>query len=839
MTTAPELIEHLTPPAAQHDARLEDWRTYLAGRIDPDWRTDEWDAALWLFTGDLDNPRTVSYRCWTPECPRVNAAANMRCRSCEKAFARRGLSVEEFDATYIPTTRLEAYKAPDQCAAGPENGRCQRRVSVRGLCRSHYSLWVATFKREKMEDSDRNLAIWAGTAQGYELRPPCSVLGCFTESSVSAGLCPTHYHRWMKSNAETRGAVETWASRQAPYLMGNQISLAPLLPTMRLEVLFALQQRDAASRKLDPRATRSIVSRVVNLPSLVLAPPGSVSPNMFGRTTSVIAHFHEMLRHLRLAFDHFNGIDPTERTVWDLSALGIGSATGIRARRNAGTADFAEIQQPWLQAVVMQWARSSNPTGSKLATRISACMVASKVLTLRPGGGMEPSELGFADMTAVVAAFRILLRKDGNPYSEKRRHTALSSFWQVLDFGRLAGMLDTLPALFGRHPEHRIALPEINEDEIGKAVPETVIAQLDRSQETLGDGIFNGSMTAEDVKVMCRTLYALMRDTGRRPNEIVSLEMGCLEKVDGHYNLIWDNNKGKRLRRRLPIDIESAGIIQKWQATRASLDGFAHGDGYLFPAATERKETAHLGSGFLSRMLRSWVDTLPHLDSETPGPDGGALPFERPLIFPYAFRFAFAQRCADAGIPLDILREFMDHKDPKTTLGYYKVSLNRKRAAVELVRKHAVDRGGRPAPMPSMAAYERSSVAAPFGGCAEPSNVKAGGKACPLRFRCAGCDFYRPDPSYLPVIEDHIRTLKAERETAEALDAAAWVTGNMNDEIDAYKRVAANMKRKMEELTADERAEIEEASKILRKTRAANGRTLFPLTVVQPNGETL
>ncbi|MGW4334881.1 hypothetical protein ACWEK5_18935 [Rhodococcus koreensis] len=72
-------------------------------------------------------------------------------------------------------------------------------------------------------------------------------------------------------------------------------------------------------------------------------------------------------------------------------------------------------------------------------------------------------------------------------------------------------MLDTLPALFGRHPEHRIALPEVNEDEIGKAVPERVIAQLDRSQETLGDGIFNGSMTAEDVKEMCRTLYALLR----------------------------------------------------------------------------------------------------------------------------------------------------------------------------------------------------------------------------------------------------------------------------------------------------------------------------------------
>lgn len=32
----------------------------------------------------------------------------------------------------------------------------------------------------------------------------------------------------------------------------------------------------------------------------------------------------------------------------------------------------------------------------------------------------------------------------------------------------------------------------------------------------------------------------------------------------------------------------------------------------------------------------------------------------------------------------------------------------------------------------------------------EPSNVVAGGGACPLRFRCVGCDHYSTDISYLP-----------------------------------------------------------------------------------------
>ncbi|MFE4801703.1 hypothetical protein ACFRFL_43800 [Streptomyces sp. NPDC056708] len=41
MTSTLELVERITPAPAQSDARLEEWRTYLTGRIDPDWRPDE------------------------------------------------------------------------------------------------------------------------------------------------------------------------------------------------------------------------------------------------------------------------------------------------------------------------------------------------------------------------------------------------------------------------------------------------------------------------------------------------------------------------------------------------------------------------------------------------------------------------------------------------------------------------------------------------------------------------------------------------------------------------------------------------------------------------------
>lgn len=35
---------------------------------------------------------------------------------------------------------------------------------------------------------------------------------------------------------------------------------------------------------------------------------------------------------------------------------------------------------------------------------------------------------------------------------------------------------------------------------------------------------------------------------------------------------------------------------------------------------------------------------------------------------------------------------------------------------------------------------------------------------------CVGCGFYRPDPSYLLAIEGHLNSLRADRETAIALE---------------------------------------------------------------------
>jgi hypothetical protein len=86
--------------------------------------------------------------------------------------------------------------------------------------------------------------------------------------------------------------------------------------------------------------------------------------------------------------------------------------------------------------------------------------------------------------------------------------------------------------------------------------------------------------------------------------------------------------------------------------------------------------------------------------------------------------------------------------------------------------------------------------------------------------------------SYLPALEEHIHSLKADRET-RAMRAADYVIANMSTEIDAFTRVVLTMRRRLTELGAEQRAEVEESSRILRRARAARR---IPLTSARETG---
>jgi integrase len=491
-----------------------------------------------------------------------------------------------------------------------------------------------------------------------------------------------------------------------------------------------------------------------------------------------------------------------------------------------GVIDLRVIELAWLREIVKDWARATRPYLQRLRETLRACQAASHALVA--AGRTDPAGLGAGDFTRILQAISTQRRPDGSLYSASHRNLMIYQFCQVIEYGRASGLMEAVPGPFRPATRHRVH-DDPNEDELGKALPDMVLRQLDAHLHLLGPAGRAGPIPAAGLQLMHQTIYQILRDTGRRPGEVVSLRTGCIEVIGGQHNLIYDNHKAARMRRRLPITSQTAAIIMAWQRHRASLRVPPALDQWLFPSPLlrARQSRGHVTPACVARAFKNWMAQIGTIDSELPGPDGSPAPFDASLITPYALRHSYAQRHADAGVPVDVLKELMDHVSVTTTMGYYRISLKRKQQAIRSVGPLATDAAGNPAPFTSPAAYQRASVAVPFGNCTEPSNVNAGGGACPIRFQCAGCGFYRPDPSYLPALEQHIASLRADRETALAIGAADYVLANLAAQITAFTAVAGTMRRTLSGLDPAQRAEVEEASRILRRTRAA--RTL-PLT---------
>jgi hypothetical protein len=99
----------------------------------------------------------------------------------------------------------------------------------------------------------------------------------------------------------------------------------------------------------------------------------------------------------------------------------------------------------------------------------------------------------------------------------------------------------------------------------------------------------------------------------------------------------------------------------------------------------------------------------------------------------------------------------------------------RRRDAVDTVTALSFDRHGNRIWRDAHALMESDrarhaigEVAVPYGTCTEPTNVKASGGACPVRFRCVGCDHFRTNIAYLPELQAYLDDLLRTRERLAA-----------------------------------------------------------------------
>jgi hypothetical protein len=369
-----------------------------------------------------------------------------------------------------------------------------------------------------------------------------------------------------------------------------------------LQTIYSSTPRCAAARCAEPRTTRHLIIVARFDPCPTIRPTGAVWATGLG-------------------FDEFRGVKATDKPLLDLRAVGLAPAhRNGRPRRAPGTADLTVLQQVWLRRLVQRWVEIDHLPARTFNQTLRAATIASRALAARPGGGHDPAALKFTDMSAVLAAIWSQTHSDGRAYSANTAANWRAVWFKLLDFGGRAELLDELGASFVRdrnaHPrprQGRHSRDDTIDAQPGNAIPESVIAQLDTHLEALGEGPVYGTTTlpAEDLKAMYQTAYVLLRDTGRRPNEIASLGRDCLEQHRGEVSLIWDNHKSGRLRRRLPITTATAQSIWTWSARRERLAVPARGERFLFPALSSDSLDRHLPANTISAAIRLWADQLP------------------------------------------------------------------------------------------------------------------------------------------------------------------------------------------------------------------------------------
>ncbi|RLL70701.1 hypothetical protein D7M15_22275 [Streptomyces sp. Z26] len=326
-----------------------------------------------------------------------------------------------------------------------------------------------------------------------------------------------------------------------------------------------------------------------------------------------------------------------------------------------------------------------------------------------------------------------------------------------------------------------------------------------------------------------RVAIDVMIDTGRRPDEICKLTWDCLATDPrGKYELIWTNFKCNRLGLRLPIPQATADVIrEQQQRVRARFPDTPLSELVLLPGSIRNpRGTRSVALGTIQERHSEWVAAMPPIVMED-----GKTQFDRSKVVMYSYRHSYAQRHADAGVPIDQLRKLMDHDLMESTRRYYRVTEERTRKAVDTVARFHFDRHGNRTWREARQLLESEhvrrgleSVPVAFGGCQEPSNVQAGGGECPIRFRCMGCDHYTTDVSYLPDLERYLSDLLQSRERIAALSTAdEWAKAEAmpsQEEIARVRRLIATVKDTLAELEPDEQDQVQEAMVTIRKSRA-------------------
>ncbi|WP_234351458.1 hypothetical protein [Streptomyces sp. XY413] len=164
----------------------------------------------------------------------------------------------------------------------------------------------------------------------------------------------------------------------------------------------------------------------------------------------------------------------------------------------------------------------------------------------------------------------------------------------------------------------------------------------------------------------------------------------------------------------------------------------------------------------------------------------------------------------------------VDHRHLMTTQAYYRIGQDRRREAIDRVTALQFDRHGNRVWRKAQGLLdsehvrrEIGEVATAYGVCREPTNVAAGGQS-PLKH-------YTTDISYLPDLEAYLADLLRSREKLmSAFEADDWARSEAmpsEEEVRRVRRLISRIRGGLDDLGAEERAQIEQAVSTVRRGR--------------------
>ena len=774
------------------------------------------------------------------------------CHACRTRLLAAGFGEDQLgpDGPELPALPDHDGCAVPGCAREPTAGRAR-------LCKAH----AATYRNKA--PASWEIFIADPAVRPLPPCPPCPVPAC-TRSAVSwspGAYCQAHRAAWQQARKAGPDIDErAWQARAAAVAEAGQVSLRGLPPLIVVQVLYGMWRRVEDGVKIPETVLRRVCDalrreRVTSISGVAGGLGLSTSPQTF---------LAAMTRHVRLAL-----ADPAAeraREVWNMAVFG-----------HRGRLAFTGITRPWLREAAKTWVQHELPRhrrsgGNIVRDHVKAVERLSESLRARADCGDDPAGLGRADIDDFCNRLGYL--ESAGEISPRTRTHFSRDLRTVLSGIRSLGLTRAGQAAAGL-PDDVVIRPadipaEPEPAEPARDLPDGIMAALSASLPGL---------TSPEVRVAVQ----LEMDTGRRPEDIAELALDCLKRDSGDKPvLVYDNVKAHRLGLRLPVSEATAQvIIEQQERVRSRFPGTPVAELALLPSPQRNPDgTKAITRQHLEHQHRRWVDSLGNLKRA----DGSV--FNSAQIVLYAYRhtrscltsimysvrhvqqdqdqaslprchlFSLtcltsltcqnrplpgtlrnqveiinAQRHADAGVPVDVLAELMDHRNINMTRQSGSANSAGGRRWTGSPRSPwtgtATGSGARPRRSATLStpAMRSAGSRSRSAGAANRPTCKP---AAPAARSASGA---RAD---LPDLRAYLQQLLAEAERLRACtNADAWVIEQATpreEEIQAVRRLIRDVQAEMGGLDAAERAGIDEAVAAIRRARAAiPARSVVPL----------